>query len=317
MHPHVTFIHGIANKPPKDALLRQWEDALKQGGLDLGAKGVTTSMVYWADVMYAEPTAEDADFESVGEALGTNDADEDMQWVESLTGAEREMVEALSKRLGFDAPSPADDQFAPDPPDISSLGDGGIQFEAVPLPWFIKRRAMKRVLRDVHHYLFDAQHTPREGETFQVKQHIRNLFIDQLKADAEANAGGPLVVVSHSMGTVVSYDCLKNDARCPAIAGYMTVGSPLGLSEVHDNLKPGYSRRNGFPNDKLSGGWVNVYDRLDPVAFDARIANDYQNDGDKVVTDERVRNGGAWRHSSWKYFGQDALCDHLKTLLRL
>ncbi|MEL7450034.1 MAG: hypothetical protein AAFN78_12550, partial [Pseudomonadota bacterium] len=125
------------------------------------------------------------------------------------------------------------------------------------------------------------------------------------------------VVISHSMGTVISYDCLKNVADCPSVSAYMTVGSPLGLSEVHDNFKPEYNKRNAFPIEKVGGGWVNVYDRLDPVAFDARIANDYQKDGSEVIVDERVRNTGAWRHSSNKYYGQAALTDHLRTLLEL
>lgn len=57
--PHVTFIHGIANKPPPDALLRIWRHALSAAdGLRLATKGVTSSMVYWADVMYAAPAHE-------------------------------------------------------------------------------------------------------------------------------------------------------------------------------------------------------------------------------------------------------------------
>jgi hypothetical protein len=34
-------------------------------------------------------------------------------------------------------------------------------FERVPLPWVIKRRFLKVFLRDVHHYLFDTEHSPR------------------------------------------------------------------------------------------------------------------------------------------------------------
>ena len=36
--PHVTFIHGISNKPPKDKLLEDWEAYLALGGLDLHLK---------------------------------------------------------------------------------------------------------------------------------------------------------------------------------------------------------------------------------------------------------------------------------------
>jgi predicted alpha/beta hydrolase family esterase len=175
---------------------------------------------------------------------------------------------------------------------------------------------MKALLKDVHHYLFNAKFSPRAGEEYQVQDHIRQLFVDQLKKDT-VNTEGPHVVVSHSMGTVISYDCLKNVPDCPPVSAYMTVGCPLGISEVHDNFKPDYDKRDAFPSDKVSGDWVNVYDRLDPVAFDARISNDYQKGGNKVVIDERVHNSGKWRHSSYKYYGQQALCDHLKKLLAL
>ncbi len=314
--PHVTFIHGICNKPPKDKLLEDWEAYLAQGGLDLSADGVSTSMVYWADVMYAEPEAPDANFESVEDGLGLTEADEDMAWIADLPDKERAFVELFRDRLSFDMESPEDDNYTPPAPEGNEDEMELLQFEAIPLPWFIKRRVMKALLKDVHHYLFNAKFSPRPDEEYQVQDHIRKLFVDQLNQDA-ANSEGPHVVVSHSMGTVISYDCLKNVPGCPAIDAYMTVGSPLGLSEVHDNFDPKYNDDDAFPSAKVMGDWVNVYDRLDPVAFDARIANDYKKVGGEVVIDQKVRNSGKWRHSSHKYFGQQALCDHLRTLLAL
>lgn len=49
--PHVTFIHGIANKPAPDARLGIWRRVLTETTepSDLGAEGVTTSRVDWAD----------------------------------------------------------------------------------------------------------------------------------------------------------------------------------------------------------------------------------------------------------------------------
>src|SRR5262245_21931979 len=65
--PHVTFIHGIANKPKEDELRRIWVRALEEAAdpLPLSNEGVTTSMVYWADLMYAEPIKDTANFEGV------------------------------------------------------------------------------------------------------------------------------------------------------------------------------------------------------------------------------------------------------------
>ncbi len=49
----MTFVHGIGNKPPPEDQLRQWRTALLlNDGLDLDDLGVTSSMVYWAGVLY-------------------------------------------------------------------------------------------------------------------------------------------------------------------------------------------------------------------------------------------------------------------------
>jgi hypothetical protein len=83
----------------------------------------------------------------------------------------------------------------------------------------------------------------------------------------------------------------------------MTIGSPLGLDEVQDKLKPGWSRSNGFPHETLKMlDWVNVYDKLDPVAgFDPKLRNDYKLDGKVKVDDINEQNHGRWRHNISKY----------------
>ena len=314
--PHVTFIHGIANKPPKEKLLEHWLHALSMGGLDLDTNGVTSSMVYWADVMYKAPLKSDDQFESVDTSLGTEPTDEDLSWIASLSDEEKAFVERFRKKLDLDAPSPEGDSYQPPLSTNDEQIEEQVNFEAIPLPWFIKRRVMKVLLKDVHHYLFNASFSPRAGAQYQVQDEIRQRFVTQLEQDS-TTADGVHIVVGHSMGTVISYDCLKNVDTCPKVTGFMTVGSPLGLSEVHDNYSPAYSQRDGFPNSKVNGDWVNMYDRLDPVALDARIANDYQHNGKKVVMDTRVKNNGVWRHSSEKYFAQSVLADKLRVMLAL
>lgn len=64
---HLTFIHGIANKPPQDQLLEIWlQNLATDGGLDLAADGVTVSMVYWADVLYDQPLPAEEALEALG-----------------------------------------------------------------------------------------------------------------------------------------------------------------------------------------------------------------------------------------------------------
>jgi hypothetical protein len=316
--PHVTFIHGIANKPEKELLLRIWRESLaRDGGVDLGAEGVTSSMVYWADVLYDRPQQEMAEYENTDTVIAREDPEIDMGWqAEPADEEEAAWVAGIASKLNFDAEAPdADEEYAPRLDDMEELER--LDFERIPLPWWLKRRLMKVLLRDVHHYLFNKQHSPRDGVTYRVQEEIRQRFVAALQAGAATD--GPHVVVSHSMGTVIAYDCLKRVDGCPAVDALMTIGSPLGLDEVQDKLKPGWSRSNGFPAERLrSTDWVNVYDRLDPVAgFDPNLANDFQLDRRRKVDDINEQNYGRWRHNISKYLGGRELRAALRRQLEL
>lgn len=174
---------------------------------------------------------------------------------------------------------------------------------------------MKALLRDVHHYLFNATSKPRDTE-YQVRDEIRSRFVRVLTADQQENDDGPHVVVSHSMGTVIAYDCLKRVSGCPRVDGLMTIGSPLGIDEIQDKMKPDWTRDDGFPTSRVAGEWVNVFDRLDVVsAADPVIANDYRKRGTEVVADLSVTNSGKWRHDIGKYLRQERLVELLRRQL--
>lgn len=310
--PHVTFIHGIGNKPPEDRLLQSWERGLAaNGGINLGAEGVTRSMVYWADVMYESPKSEDG-FESL-EAAGQEferDEDIDLSFVDAAEGDEAEFVGSLIDTLDFEADVDDDEE----PPE----SEAGVEFERIPLPGWLKKRLMKALLRDVHHYLYNTAHTPRPGETFLVQDEIRRRMTEAL-LDGEARAGdGPHIVVSHSMGTVIAYDCLKRVDVTPRVDGLVTIGSPLGLDEIQDAFAPEWTRDDGFPSERVTGAWWNVFDRLDPVAgFDPDLADDYRLGGIESVNDVSEANYGRWRHSISKYMGQPKLRSALTESLDL
>jgi hypothetical protein len=189
-----------------------------------------------------------------------------------------------------------------------------VEFERVPLPGPLKKRLMRAFLRDVHHYLWAVDYSPRSGETFRVRREVRRRALDALAA-AERTPR-PHVVVGHSLGSVIAYDVLKNVDGAPVCDGLVTLGSPLGLDEVQDRLDPGWSRWDGFPAAKVDGSWVNVFDRLDPVCgFDPILANDFRREGRPVVTDVDEPNWGTWRHSIGKYFRGSRLRRSLVGLL--
>jgi hypothetical protein len=310
--PHVTFIHGIANKPPQEQLLDLWIRSLADAtGLDLGAEGVTSSMVYWADVMYKDPLAETETESAESEAAAVQQEEAPEVSVDLANADEVAWTASLAAKLAV--PIAAEAAAGP-----AAIAPSPVKetLERIPLPWFVKERLMKVLLRDVHHYLFNVKYDPGRGTTFQVQDEIRGRTIKALQEGAAKP--GPHVVVSHSMGTVIAYDCLKRVAAAPRVDGLMTVGSPLGLDEIQDKLHPEWTPDNGFPFEKVSGGWVNVYDKLDPVAgFDPILGNDYRKDKNKAVDDLNEQNYGSWRHDITKYLHGQHLREKLRGLLKL
>lgn len=309
--PHVTFIHGISNKPPAADLIRIWRETLANAAepVPLSDLGVTSSLVYWADLLYEEPDDDLAAYEGVLEntpqAVDGGGGDAAPQ---PGTAQEAAFLAALRSRMtGL-----SDAELALEPAPVPSAPQGAL--ERVPLPWFLKKRVMNAFLRDVHHYLFDVVYAPPGRPPVPIQQTIRKRFVEALRAPEVTR---PHVVVSHSMGTVIAYDCLKRVADCPGIDALVTLGSPLGLDEIQDKLQPEWTRAAGFPHEKVGGRWVNVYDRLDPVCgFDPELANDFCKGGAAAVEDIAVQNDGAWRHSIAKYLRQPDFCRALQAMLR-
>lgn len=315
--PHVTFIHGIANKPAPDKLRNLWLRSLKEDilgnddGINLGNSGYSSSMIYWADVLHKEYLPDNSVFErnvgyeSVENISGNQSEDPEMSWRQNLEGEEELMIESLAKTLEIDLP--IDDNEMP-PPGIMDKN-----LERIPLPWFIKRRIMKQFLKDVHHYLFNIDFSPRNDAMYKVQDEIRNRVCKEISEGAKK--GPPHIVISHSMGTVIAYDCLKRVAGCPEIDGFITIGSPLGIDEIQDKLAPEWTRENGFP-EKVKGRWINVYDTFDPVTgFDGNIANDFKKNGKEVIEVINEQNEGAWRHNITNYLMRPKLRAALRNIL--
>lgn len=310
---HVTFIHGIANKPPVKDLLAIWRRALAGAAhpLPLGNLGVTSSLVYWADLMYEKPdedlSAHEGVLENTAAAIDGSGGD--------LPPQPRNAEEAdFIRRLRAEMTSLSDAELeSGEVPPVPTQPQGAL--ERVPLPWFLKKQVMNAFLRDVHHYLFDVEFAPANGTPVRIQQVIRKRFVDAVCAPAVSR---PHIVVSHSMGTVIAYDCLKRVSACAGVDGLITIGSPLGLDEVQDKLHPEWTRPNGFPRERVSGGWINIFDRLDPVCgFDPVLANDFREQDLGKVEDIAVQNDGAWRHSATKYLRQRVFGESLRRMLAL
>jgi hypothetical protein len=307
---HVTFIHGIGNKTPAETLRSSWLASLADNdGPELEADGVTSSMAYWADFMYATPLPESRGNESLEAVEKDGIEDVDMGWLGEADLEEQALVARLEAKLeAARVEAGLVEAVAPPPSELGGREEL--------LPPFMAERFMRAFLRDVHHYLFNERHSPRPGVEYRIRDAIRDQVVKTLQQGADQP--GPHIVISHSMGTVIMYDCLKRVAGTPRVDALITAGSPLGLTEIQDQLKPEWSQSNGFPSERVADRWLNVYDRLDVVALlDPKLANDYQREDASVVQDLNENNYGRWRHDIGKYLGGPRLRTEIAGMLAL
>lgn len=73
--------------------------------------------------------------------------------------------------------------------------------------------------------------------------------------------GDEIVVASHSLGSLVAFDCLKETAGNSNVASFFTLGSPLSKLR---RLNIRTADFGAIPGNV--GEWLNLYDTTDPVA---------------------------------------------------
>ena len=105
---------------------------------------------------------------------------------------------------------------------------------------------------------------------------------DELKTAIrlEHDKGNDMMIVAHSMGSIIAYDALRDLGREPdnaiRIEHLVTIGSPLGLPHVKGKIleERDYAEEVRTPS-VVVGGWTNFADLKDPVALDSRLKDDY------------------------------------------
>jgi subtilisin family serine protease len=234
----VVYIHGIGRHLPKDDLKLEWDLALFGRG-----RGAATRMAYWSDLVHP-PSSRTAS--AAADANLETDAILAAAGVPRRSAAARAYVEALRRRYGF--------EVVP--------GGRGLRAKVLPLPGFLRepiaRAFLKAFVADTAAYFFDDAK----------RRAIRRRLEDVLPAGPT-----PVTLVAHSQGSIVALEVLSR-RRDLTLAKLVTIGSPLGLQEVQDQLAvpPGHKP---FEVPPCVGQWDNFADPLDPVALDKRLAEEF------------------------------------------
>ena len=134
-------------------------------------------------------------------------------------------------------------------------------------------------------------------------------------------------MVAHSMGTIISYDVLRNLGRTKQgmeVPHFVTIGSPLGLPLVKAKIIQDrkYSPQVRTPSI-VTKSWANYADRKDPVAIDIHLRDDYSENKkniqveDDIVMNDYSINKKSNHHKSYGYLRAPELSTHVKEFLDL
>ncbi len=315
----VVYIHGIGNKPPASVLKCQWDQALF--GTPMGDR---TRMAYWvnrdhhpvplattcADADLAEAAADAADSLLMATLAGASlprdendearlrrlvasvtDDRERQEWLGELAlrmqaAAEiplDDIAETMHRLRGERTPSSAARRARPrgraNPLNAASRDraiDDDLQrysTRVLPLPEPLRRLIARQIssqfIRDAYDFLF-------------VEERRKSML--QALADRLNPGGGEFVIVAHSLGSLIAYELLRHlDPDACRVRMLLTIGSPLGMQEVQDVFRAWGADPLRVPACVAS--WVNVADRLDPVAIDGLLSDDIEAEGGVGIVD--------------------------------
>jgi hypothetical protein len=131
--------------------------------------------------------------------------------------------------------------------------------------------ALKYFLEDIDRYFSDAG--------------LRDKAIAKV-VDTVGENSAPVVLLAHSLGTIVAYDALRRHPELP-VPGLVTFGSPLGLATVRARLQETGGDLVYPPSVQH---WANIYEKRDFVAAGIKLGPIYAA-GDGRTIDDRTSAG--------------------------
>ncbi|MBK8944609.1 MAG: hypothetical protein IPM32_04975 [Ignavibacteriae bacterium] len=270
-------IHGLGNKPKKEILIKWWKESIDEGLQNIGKQNLDYEfdIIYWADILHEKP-------------LDENEKDKNSKYY------------IAEKYL------PADKNFVPKKIELKSLVDQFLynQFDKIFLdPDFVKNHELiseyivKKYFRELGIYYSD--------ET-QYKDY-RNIIIYKILAELKKHENKEILLIAHSMGSIIAYDILTMLAPNFKINKFVTIGSPLGLPVILEKIK---SNLQLSENPKTPTGvneWINFADEEDKIAMNYNFSEFYKANKNGtipqnfLITNNYEVNGSRNPHKAYGY----------------
>lgn len=305
-------IHGLANKPKKEELEDWWKKSIAEG-LKKNCrynKDFEFSMVYWAGQLHLNHQHREKDYYF-------DDLYNDEPYYEAEPGALKDYDEGLLDMMITGA--------------LDVIGDILDRVGKSTAVSNLTDRIMDKVVRDLAFYYDKKQKIAKPGKGTAV---ARDVLISILQNALRKHSNDEIMLIAHSMGTIISYDTLRDIGQSKdatdqkiRVPYFVTIGSPLGIPLVMRKIK---SQRIYDKKDRLrtptivTKSWINFADRRDVVAVDAKLADDYKSNPssvsvkDDLVHTDYVRPEGKKSpnpHKSYGYLRTPEVSKHIRAFL--
>lgn len=157
--------------------------------------------------------------------------------------------------------------------------------------WLLKQ-VTRHFIDDVYAYLYTSR-----------RERILERVTFLLELSRSHPDGEPVVLVGHSLGSIVAYEALMMNIA--TVKKFITIGTPLGLEPIKAELRKKYGDKLAIPPGVSA--WSNFSDPLDIVSFDSTIADDYRG---KNITDTILENNN---RNATTFYGPHSGTGYLST----
>jgi hypothetical protein len=276
----VVAVHGIAQQYESPKQLHDvWVSALEGGFQNAKLPPLAESdlsVVFWGDLFRdpAEP------LKSIDPSLGpTSEVEEEFEMKFLLA-----MAEEATRLRGLASPSEEETEAVSKSSLRTKLAADALRLinELPAVRYLAERGALDGVLRG----------SLRQVATYLTRPAMRWSILDRFAQEIQPDT---LVVIGHSLGSVIAYEGLY-EGKAPNVRCFITLGSPLGIRGlVFDRLKSTLEGKPGaWPGNVKE--WSNFADVGDVVALERDLRKDFS----KKVKNLKVDNG-AEVHSAVHY----------------
>ncbi|MBB6481341.1 alpha/beta hydrolase [Spirochaeta isovalerica] len=276
----------MGNKPDRKLLQKWWKQAVKEGLKPYGRwLFFRFKLVYWAPVLHPEPL----DPQIV-------DKDHPLYLRERYTPAESisspPAATALRKKLRNRFNEQLDHIFLDE--------EGALRFNG------LTNLILKNFVKDIDAYY--GRNIDDRSRTTE-KDAICNLLAQTLKKHRRKK----ILLIAHSMGSIIAWDVLKEYAPEVKIDTLVTIGSPLGIPVIRGRIlkerkNPSVDKnRKAETPENISRAWYNLADFNDSVAINYDLAPDFTPNSsgvfpeDLLVANKYEYDGKENHHKSYGY----------------